>query len=195
MAIDRGMATVMAVALGLVAAVFIFHAKHDNSKTMLYQVAREPVVQYRRFPIAMRPGQNFIDPSVQSIRGFRYMPKLADEEPYDEPSNGPSAFPPENTEHKELEEEQNEEPKEEVSEEQPSEEVSNEQPAEVASEEQPLGDDQVVAASAVEQHEEPQEPDNFLGDEVIDLPRVSEANDFGDMYINGNDVEKNRCDN
>lgn len=167
MAGSRGLASVLAVALGLVAAALLFHAKHDDKKNMLFQAVRDPIADYRMFPIAVRRGHYYVRPEVQ-YRGLRFMPKLAGEESSDEPTEGPSAFPTEDPEpNKELE---------------------------AKDEPEPLADQAVDVSKAVDQHEEPQEPDNFLGDEVIDLPKVSDRNDFGDMYLDGKDVEQNRCD-
>lgn len=55
----------------------------------------------------------------------------------------------------------------------------------------PLTDEEVPVAAAEGAHEEPVEPDNALGDEVIDFPKVNEASDFGDMYVAGKDAEQN----
>lgn len=55
----------------------------------------------------------------------------------------------------------------------------------------PLGDN-VVDVSKLEKFDEGVEPDNLLGDEVIDLPRHSQGNDLGDFFVGKKDIENNK---
>ena len=168
--VGRRSAFLMAISLGLVAAVVLIQLKSSKSKNILYEVSQPGMQAYPIWP----KGGRYL--GRQFVRGSRYLPKLADGSSADDESEedpaGSSAFPPE-------------ENAQQAAEEPPV--AASAEPTAFPNEDQP-----VDVSNVVEEHEEPQEPDNFLGDEVFDLPKVSDANDYGDMYLNGKDVEQNR---
>ena len=49
-----------------------------------------------------------------------------------------------------------------------------------------------ASAASEEASAEVEEPDSKLGDEVIDLPTVKPEDNYGDIYLSGDDVVKAR---
>jgi len=62
----------------------------------------------------------------------------------------------------------------------------------VYSDTDPLADNVVDVSKLGTKFDEGVEPDNLLGDEVIDLPSHSQSNDLGDFFVDKNDIEKNK---
>jgi hypothetical protein len=179
--VRRQMSAVLAVSLGLVAAIVLVQLQSHNSPNSLYEVVRQPVREYNGLMPSPRLALNglqraqlFRDPRYRFANQHRILLETPDVEP---------AFPPQEAEEEKV-----------ADEEKVAEEVKvaqEEQEASPVAEAQPT-EDEIVEVPQVEEHEELQEPDNALGDEVIDLPKISDANDIGDMYVSGKDAEQNR---